>query len=1553
MNHRLAISFIAFCLLAAVLRAGAGEVLIDSFDSQKDWSTVSEAKVSIEEAGHTGPCLRVEFGAPGQPKAGLIQGPVPESAEAWAKRGEFAPDGFAFWAKADTGFKLTVNLRVRKIGVTGPQGVVGQAHADVKLEKGDWRRYEIPFSAFQADADLGMAVGPDLFEKFHPQVQFKPATSVKTGKVLTVSIDDLAFAAMSEKAKAAVAKPAEEGEVTMKWPGLELASEAAKASAALPAIEWKAPERANAPGMEAAAPDGARERLSLLKGWAILPVNETTGALGEAQSIDLPGRWPGSRDYKAAWQVARVQLPAKDAQRLVVHFEMVKLFCVLFVNGKECGRHLGSYTPFDIDITDAAVEGPNTLALFIYDEYGAIQGNKAFNQLGGRHLDRFRANGGVYDIVYLERREPARVADVFVKTSTRKQSMQLVCELTNDGAEAQAGRLELSVVEWPKGRAVDLAIPTREVQLAAGKTETVTVDVPWKDPRLWSPEHPNLYVMRTTLKTGAGMDTLSTRFGFREFWVEGKQFMLNGQPIRLRGESNFRLRDMPQGIYREFERDAMRVYKDVLGVNAFRVHAAIGPRATFEGADEAGILLIDQSSVWSSMGQAYRNGGQPFLDNLRGEFAEWVRRDRNSPSVAIWDTENEQIRSNKSATPWAMKFDDFVRPWDDTRPIEHSGAGWYDKSQDTIHLHMQEHYSWVLDQWRRRGQRPIVMGEFWIGGRGETRLTSSKEFHSQLEYFEEDARLYEMYMLEMRYYGASAVMPFTASRTLWVNPSEGRQIWDWRPGSKPANVAIRSPLTAQRIRHGLEPATVFFWPRVEADAAGGEAKRELVVCNDTEEAKDFQVEWGEPGGNMQTQTIHLNPAEQWKATVDEPVPAAKSALVARLLDKGKEISSDTLGLRPVPPDRLKAPALQRKVEVYEGGTKGTVDALRQVGLTVEAAPGMPQTSPDKSLWVIAPNASDPTLNGQAKAIREYLEKGGRILCLAQETWPRWSPVRLEFWPSARAMVDEFKDFGWPEGNKFLYFARHAPIYAPTHPAFAGIANEDLRWWSSFDGRVSDDALVRPAAVGGRSQGAWRVLAGGSRLENASLAEARVGAGLLVFCQAHALQEAQNPEARALLFNLLRYLDGAAWPADMNRIRLAGDLDAGKLAAQTGVPADALKNGKPENGGVLIAGDGASSDELAKWAEAGGTVLVLSAETAKRLPGYAVERNEQDDYAGARGTEDDPLLWGVSSTSFTDFKNTCVAGELTTYPKDARILLYGLKGPSRSARMTNVDIGFKGLVTMDHCGPVAVAQKKGKGEWIVTTMEPWRARSVGASACSVYDAELMSTLLANAGAPIELPSAAQSRARVLKTVPIQLDGKLDDWTNDIEDRNVSPYRHAEPIVLSSENAVAGAPSGDADFSGIAYFLWDDSALYAAGALLGKVEGQKVEIRLGDRTLNIEWAGQHPKAQLASPQGEAVKVQAAGAQLKDAKELTDTRSLSFTMIDRRVGHLKTVDRVGGETFEAKIPWSSLGLSAPPQETRVLVRLSRADGVALQAPREANEGDPATWLTLTLAP
>ncbi|MDX9979437.1 MAG: glycoside hydrolase family 2 TIM barrel-domain containing protein [Lentisphaeria bacterium] len=1490
--------------------------LIDGFAGA--WNAIGRATATTATDGFAGPCLHMRFGVDSTAAYAIVQGPNDALSRAWETGVPDETNAFVFQAKSSQPIMLNLVLRVRERGVAGPPGVRGHLRAAVAIAGADWRPYAVRFADFTGDAALG-PVGDKLFRTYHPQPQFHADAPA----AVDVWVDELAFGTAAISSQAAL-PPSR--------PGLAVVEEAARLAAELPAVE---------------IPLAPREVLDLREGWVFVPWEG--GALGKPQTVRIPHGWPAQRSYNAGWYLRKMRVDAPPTGPVRLHCRRVGFWSALFVDGVRAGEHAGGFTPFSFEIGHLLPPGERVLALYVQDSTAAVIGDRAVMQLGTMRPGRATARGGLFDRIELHTLPPVFAEDTAVITSVAERRLRLVCEIRNAGEASYSGRLRATVRDWRTGEAASVVIPDAAFQVAGkGRTEVV-LEAPWEQPNLWSPEHPQLYTARIEVLGGATVvDTFEQRFGFREFRVVGREFHLNGVPIRLRGESNFHGHHIPVGLNREWLRTVFRAYRENFGVNAFRVHANIGHQTVFEVADEEGFLMIDQSAIWSAMGSHYRRGGAEFMANIEGEFAEWIRRDRNHPSVVIWDAENEMIRGGgkRDNLPWVLELDAFIRRWDDTRPIAHSGAGWYDPDQDMVHVHMEEHYTKLFDLWRQAPPKPFINGEYWVGGRGEFRLPSSREVASGDEFWAEEVRLYHESIIEQRAAGVSGIMPFTIRRTAFLPLFEGR------PPAVPADPADPDPRPSQAdnqfnpgwtkgapayrlrpgvaplLRNALAPVTAFFWPRQEAAPTTGPVSRQLVVCNDRETEQTVQIVWGVVGGERHEDRVALAPAEIHRRTVNFQFPehAADARIFVEAHSAAAEPTRDELGQRRIPVPSLAASS--RRIFLTDA-TGATREALAALDLAAEAT-AQPPADPERSVWIIGSGSADRKLAAQADAIQRYLAAGGRMLCLAQPELPNWVPVRLNFWSALRGAPEAFAEAGWEDGWRDIYYSRHAPAYAPAHPVFRGLSH-DLRWWHPVDGRVSDDSLARPTATGAVAPGAWRALAGGTRRENIGLAEVFVEQGVLLLCWFQVDGDAgRNPEAQRLLVNSLEYLAGKA-PArlDCEVLVLGNDL-ARRIERLTGAQLAATERiptaGKART--LLLAGPGADAAALAAWAErTGGMALILSAEVSATLPGFTLEQRERFTYGAARG-EDHPLFWGLASCSFEDMERPAVKGAFSAWPEAARVLLRGRSAPTPLATRGDLDIGFGGPIALDAAGAAAVELRFGHGAVIATTLEPFDPDSPHA-------AEILGHLLTNAGVPLAAPARTAPRIRCLKTVPLQLDGQLDDWTNDIEDRNVSPFRHAEPIVLASEHTAAGEPRPDQEASAIVYLLWNEENLYLGGVLVGRGE-RALTVQVGEAEIRVAGG----TAAVAAPPG-AFAAEVQRGELRDVRSLVDARLLTFAEIDARVGNLRAVrGPVPGRTFELAIPWRRLGMQ-PDGTKPFAAELRDASGHRLRLPADTGRG------------
>lgn len=1313
-------------------------------------------------------------------------------------------------------------------------------------------------------------------------------------------------------------------------PTPENAHAAATLAAAPPAAaaDWRAQQ---APGSAAAAATDARRVWTILDGWTKIPLARDTGEPLARAEVRVPDDWGYARDraYAMAWHIISLDLGATLPPRLWLRFDAVAHRAEVFLNGRRVGGHIGGFTPFAFDVTGFARPGVNTLAVWVQDETAVVslRDRTAISQVALSRPGEWLSPAGIRGGVFLEARSPAHVEHVVVRPLTRQNALQLDTTVRLDGAADAT--ISHAIYEWPAGLAPVLVVP--ETKLPADGIARARL--PWPDAKRWSPAHPNLYTLRTTIRSGGRSETLETRFGFREFWIEGKNFMLNGQPIRLLGSSVAREMEwaLTPDVSRRSGRVGLEFIKREMNFTAIRYHNTMMSREAALAADEAGVLVVNQTGLWSAMREFYTNGADRLLEHMSPQIDAWYFRDVNSPSVVIWDVENEMLRDERSPERerWVLALDAMLKRHDPTLIVQHSGNAWFAANQEIVHLHMQERYAEPLRHWIEHGTTPLVFGEFWVGGRGgETRLANSREYASRAEWFQEEVNLYREAMLEMRYHQASGVMPFWLDRTMLTRTHKGvRHTFD--PADPVFTWAV--PGIRNRGADGLAPAIAIVWPRNGSVRAGEALERTVAVCNDFETTKTFRVV-AQLGAAREEWEVTLGPAQQDRRALRFAAPTSGELSVTLTDREGRAHPGDSLAVHVI--DDARATAPRRSVWLL-GGTDQSSAALRSAGIAPRLAHALPEDAAS-ALVIVAPDAPRDLLGRTPDAVQRFLARGGRLLLLTQHDAPLWMPAGLPFWSSAKKSAPEFTALAWPEYTRHLLFAREVPLYAPGHPVFAGLSPADFTHWNPGDGRVSDDSFVRASAFALPASAPYRVLAGCTRRENGTLVETRLGAGTALFCQLQVLENLAHPAARRLLANLLSYLDGAAWEVHPRELRYAGSLAPAALGALTGLPTERFQPADASTApdALVLAGDGANVRELEQLAERGATVLILSAETAGRLPGYATSRDPKLCYLGTRATAgDEPLFWGVASPSFAPLADSPAQGALTQFPAAARVLLGGLALP-RARLPRESSSGERGLELADRAEPVAVAETRGAGQLVVTTLEP-RRPDVPAHR------QLLATILANAG--IDLPAAAArpSVVMVRKTVPLRLDGRLDDWTNDMEDSAVSLFRHADPVALTSKDVLRGRVADDLEFSGVVYLLCGERELHVGGLLLGAAGAPSVEIDLGERTLRLDLT-----RAAATVDGRAIAARfAQGAQ--PAREVGDTRLLSLLRRNPQIGSLHVATDTRGATFETAIPLADLGLTAPPAELPARFRLVRDDGATLQQPLPG--ADARTSLTL----
>lgn len=444
-----------------------------------------------------------------------------------------------------------------------------------------------------------------------------------------------------------------------------------------------------------------------------------------SQSIDGPQDWqdilvPFSpeaplsgvgrtlKPFEHLWY--RRNLPPMDrshGSHILLHFGAIDQQAEVFVNDQSVAVHMGGYTPFTADITDAMHDGENELLVRVEDDTDASWHSRGKQKTA--HGGAFYApQSGIWQTVWMERVPSIYITGLRITPKFEEKSVEIVVSTNKPSA--------CKVV---LGEQTYDALSTKPLALTPEAFHP------------WTPEDPYLYDFSVV----CGEDSVKSYFALREVCVKmdekrAVRLYLNGKPYFQTG-----LLDQgrwPDGLYTAPSDEAMvhdiQLAKS-MGFNTLRKHVKIEPLRWYYHCDRLGML------VWQDM----INGGRgkyhplvttlPLLTNLavndriyslfsrqdpegreeyRRELAEMVRHLYNSPSVVVWTAFNEgwgQFDSDKAV--------ELIRELDSTRPID-PASGWNDRGcGDIKSLHS---YARPCKFRRDKKLRCVALSEF--GGYG-------------------------------------------------------------------------------------------------------------------------------------------------------------------------------------------------------------------------------------------------------------------------------------------------------------------------------------------------------------------------------------------------------------------------------------------------------------------------------------------------------------------------------------------------------------------------------------------------------------------------------------------------------------------------------------------------------------------------------------------------------------------------------------------------------------------------------------------------------------------
>ncbi len=450
---------------------------------------------------------------------------------------------------------------------------------------------------------------------------------------------------------------------------------------------------------------------------------------------DFSDRDTSGRKTFAGWYETSITVPETAQGRAVLlDFARISTDAVVYVDETRCGEV--SFPEGQVDISRAVTFGKlMRLRVYVVSTAEAGEVRELMGMIPGQNTIRKaeRDSGGLIGAVTLRTRPAAaRVADVFVRTSTRKKELTL--EVSLAGRTARGAVTITARAVNAKGRVEKTFAP---VTLTPGPSadaneQTGSATWGWDNPRLWDLDQPNLYTLQVTV-TGAGIaDAISQPFGFREFWVRGRDIYLNGTPFRMR--PTLLNTDVPGG-WEE---------KRGFGFNLVELWPNSHERRTQESryvawydyADERGIPITGILPHMDWMGGNYSTPERAAAHE--SQVRRDLRRYRNHPSIVMWGTSGNMMGATadpryagmkeraetydmrrspnlRGAFPLARRGVDYMKAQDPTRPVFiHNGGPVGDLYTLNHYLGMrplQEREEFVSD-WAKHGDMPLWYVEF-------------------------------------------------------------------------------------------------------------------------------------------------------------------------------------------------------------------------------------------------------------------------------------------------------------------------------------------------------------------------------------------------------------------------------------------------------------------------------------------------------------------------------------------------------------------------------------------------------------------------------------------------------------------------------------------------------------------------------------------------------------------------------------------------------------------------------------------------------------------------
>lgn len=450
----------------------------------------------------------------------------------------------------------------------------------------------------------------------------------------------------------------------------------------------------------------------------------------ESKDICIPGCWQNELDQiyceDVCWFMREFEV---SSDNINIVFGAVQNECDVYIDGEHKVYHYGGFVEFSRVVTGIG-KGKHTIVMRVKNT------NTDLDTIPLTHVDWFHFGGIIRSI------EIHEIGDLWIK------DVRVDYDLSDDLKDAKVNAkvwLE-NLSQAPIDDTLTFAIDDKEVasvKVSVSGEQEITFDtIDIKDVRLWGIFKPELYTATFSL----GDDDLAERIGFRKVEAKGKDILLNGEKIFLKGVNRHEEHPdwghaMPQKL---IKRD-IDIIKD-LGCNAIRGSHYPNSKWTLDYLDSVGMLFWEEIPMWGMREEPLKT---PLLwERGLKMHEEMVKRDFHHPCIIFWGLHNEIDTRMEEAREGSIRYIEMIKSIDPKHRLLtfatmfdmtdicldlvdviscNKYIGWYGYKQPIEEWHdfLSKFKAHLKEQ--GLGDKPFIMSEYGAGGiYGEVRLEAVK-----------------------------------------------------------------------------------------------------------------------------------------------------------------------------------------------------------------------------------------------------------------------------------------------------------------------------------------------------------------------------------------------------------------------------------------------------------------------------------------------------------------------------------------------------------------------------------------------------------------------------------------------------------------------------------------------------------------------------------------------------------------------------------------------------------------------------------------------------------